>query len=35
MTLQTTKRFDKVFARLALRDQQRVEAAWTSPSTQP
>jgi len=35
MTLQTTKRFDKAFARLSVRDQQRVEAALTLFMDQP
>lgn len=35
MTLQTTKRFDKAFARLAVRDQQRVESALTLFLDQP
>lgn len=35
MTLRTTKRFDKAFARLAVRDQQRVETALTLFMDQP
>ena len=35
MTLQTTKRFDKAFARLAARDQRRVETALTLFMDQP
>ena len=35
MTLQTTSRFDKAFARLAARDQRRVETALTLVMDQP
>jgi len=35
MTLRTTNRFDKAFARLAVRDQRRVEAALTLFMDQP
>ena len=35
MTLQTTNRFDKAFARLSVRDQHRVEAALTLFMDQP
>jgi len=35
MTLHTTSRFDKAFARLAVRDQRRVEAALTLFMDQP
>ena len=35
MTLQTTSRFDKAFARLAARDQRRVETALTLFMDQP
>ncbi len=35
MTLYTTSRFDKAFARLAVRDQRRVEAALTLFMDQP
>ena len=35
MTLQTTNRFDKAFARLSVRDQHRVEVALTLFMDQP
>ena len=35
MTIHTTSRFDKAFARLAVRDQRRVEAALTLFMDQP
>lgn len=35
MTLRTTSRFDKAFARLAVRDQRRVESALTLFIDQP
>jgi len=35
MTVRTSSRFDKAFARLAVRDQKRVEAALTLFMDQP